>query len=109
MPSPPLACVAALIGFRDPLSVRGAGILQRSGVHVLLFARPAEALRLLTTELTVAVAVFDLSNAAVSALAPAFLEWLRGLPPPAAPRVVVALPADNHSSVLRLSSLRRRT
>jgi hypothetical protein len=90
MASAPLACVAALIGFRNPLPTRGAGILQRSGVHVVTFARPEEALRVLTTELTVAVAVLDLSNALVRALAPSFLEWLRGVRPPAATRVVVA-------------------
>ncbi len=90
MPSPPLACVAALIGFRSPLPTRGAGILLRSGVHVLTFSRPEEALRVLTTELTVAVAVLDLSNGPVRALAPSFLEWLQGLRPPVATRVVVA-------------------
>src|SRR5687768_4899188 len=89
MPSPPLACVAALIGFRNPLPARGAGILQRSGVHVVTFARPEEALRVLRTELTVAVAVLDLSNAPVRALAPSFLEWLSGLQATQVTRVVV--------------------
>lgn len=90
MPSPPLACVAALVGFRDPLPVKGAGILRRSGVHVLLFSRPEVALRLLRTELTVAVAVFDFSNDAVRELARDFLGWFESLPQPTAPRVVVA-------------------
>ena len=60
------------------------------GVHVLTFSRPEEALRVLTTELTVAVAVLDLSNAPLRALAPSFLEWLRGVRPPVVTRVVVA-------------------